>query len=139
MRITHLQTRYCFLSELILVLYNYLHKFLQIFDFDMYEIHYSGSVATYFRLVPSIKNKYDYGMMVLILTFNLVVVSGAHPGLKVWDIARERFLIILMGFIVCICVSLFVFPLWASDEFHDSIISRFHDLANTIEGNIFCF
>ncbi|XP_057438781.1 aluminum-activated malate transporter 13-like [Lotus japonicus] len=93
-----------------------------------------GSVATYFRLVPSIKNKYDYGMMVLILTFNLVVVSGAHPGLKVWDIARERFLIILMGFIVCICVSLFVFPLWASDEFHDSIISRFHDLANTIEG-----
>lgn len=68
------------------------------------------------------------------LTFNLVVVSGVRPGMEVWEIARERFLTILMGFIVCICVNLFVFPLWASDELHDSTVSRFHDLANTIQG-----
>ncbi|KAJ1433057.1 Aluminum-activated malate transporter [Sesbania bispinosa] len=92
-----------------------------------------GSVATYFRLVPSIKNRYDYGVMILMLTFNLVVVSGVRPGVKVWELARERFLTILMGFIVCICVSLFVFPLWASDELHDSTISRFQELANTIQ------
>lgn len=71
------------------------------------------------------------------LTFNLVVVSGARPGFKVWEIARERLLTILMGFIVSIFVSLFVFPLWASDELHDSIVSRFHDLANTIQGIFF--
>jgi uncharacterized membrane protein YgaE (UPF0421/DUF939 family) len=68
------------------------------------------------------------------LTFNLVVVSGARPGIKVWEIARERLLTILMGFIVAICVNLFVYPLWASDELHDSIVSKFHHLANTIQG-----
>jgi len=94
----------------------------------------TGSVATYFRLVPKIKNRYDYGVVVFMLTFNLVVVSGARPGVKVWELARERLLNILMGFIIAICVNLFVFPLWASDELHDSIVSRFHNLANTIQG-----
>ncbi|XP_020238774.1 aluminum-activated malate transporter 2 [Cajanus cajan] len=92
-----------------------------------------GSVATYLRLVPSIKKRYDYGVMIFILTFNLVVVSGVRVHMKVWDIARERLLNILIGFIVCVCVSLFVFPLWASDELHHSIVSRFLDLANTIQ------
>lgn len=93
-----------------------------------------GSCATYFRFVPRIKKRYDYGVVVFMLTFNLVVVSGARPGLKVWEIARERLLNILMGFIVAICVSLFVFPTWASDELHDSVVERFHHLANTIQG-----
>ncbi|KAK7378345.1 hypothetical protein VNO80_03784 [Phaseolus coccineus] len=93
-----------------------------------------GSFATYLRLIPSIKKRYDYGVMIFILTFNLVAVSGARVNVKVWELARERLLNILMGFIVCVCVSLFVFPLWASDELHDSIVSRFLDLANTIQG-----
>ncbi|KAL2320938.1 hypothetical protein Fmac_029907 [Flemingia macrophylla] len=93
-----------------------------------------GSVATYLRLVPSIKKRYDYGVMIFMLTFNLVVVSGVRTHMKVWEIARERLLNILMGFIVCVCVSLFVFPVWASDELHDSIVSTFMDLANTIQG-----
>ncbi|KAK7285370.1 hypothetical protein RJT34_20139 [Clitoria ternatea] len=92
-----------------------------------------GSVATYFRMVPRIKKRYDYGVVIFMLTFNLIVVSGVHPDVKVWAIARERLLTILMGFIVCICVSLFLFPLWASDELHDSFVSRFLDLANTIQ------
>ncbi|KAL5155055.1 Aluminum-activated malate transporter 14 [Glycine soja] len=92
-----------------------------------------GSVATYLRLVPSIKKRYDYGVMIFMLTFNLVVVSGVRGDVKVWDLARERLLNILMGFIVCVCVTLFVFPLWASDELHDSTVSRFLDLANTIQ------
>ncbi|KAK2363640.1 aluminum activated malate transporter family protein [Trifolium repens] len=97
-------------------------------------VYIFGSVATYFRQVPKIKSRYDYGVVVFMLTFNLVVVSGARPGIKVWKIARERLLTILMGFIVAICVNLFVYPLWASDELHDSIVSRFHHLANTIQG-----
>lgn len=94
----------------------------------------SGSVATYLRLVPSIKKRYDYGVMIFMLTFNLVVVSGVRGDVKVWELARERLLNILMGFIVCVCVTLFVFPLWASDELHDSTVSTFLDLANTIQG-----
>ncbi|KAK7270264.1 hypothetical protein RIF29_23279 [Crotalaria pallida] len=93
-----------------------------------------GSIGTYFRLVPSIKKRYEYGVMIFILTYNLILVSGVRSDQKVWDLARERLLTILMGFIMCICVNLFVFPLWASDELHDSTVSRFQDLANTIQG-----
>lgn len=94
----------------------------------------SGSFATYLRLIPSIKKRYDYGVMIFLLTFNLVVVSVTRVNVKVWELAGERLLNILMGLIVCVCVNLLVFPLWASDELHDSIVSRFLDLANTIQG-----
>ncbi|WVZ06788.1 hypothetical protein V8G54_020134 [Vigna mungo] len=93
-----------------------------------------GSFATYLRLIPSIKKRYDYGVMIFLLTFNLVVVSVTRVNVKVWELAGERLLNILMGLIVCVCVNLLVFPLWASDELHDSIVSRFLDLANTIQG-----
>ncbi|MED6150136.1 hypothetical protein PIB30_069431 [Stylosanthes scabra] len=99
-------------------------------------IFVSGSIATYFRLVPSIKKRYDYGVMIFILTFNLVAVSGVRADDPVWEIARQRLLTIAMGFIVCVCVSLFVFPLWASDELHRSIFTTFFHLANSIQA---CF
>ncbi|GAB4840780.1 hypothetical protein Ancab_021542 [Ancistrocladus abbreviatus] len=41
-------------------------------------IFLTGALATYPRLVPKIKKRCDYGAMIFILTFNLVVVSGAR-------------------------------------------------------------
>lgn len=71
--------------------------------------------------------------MIFILTFNLVVVSGIRAE-KVMRLARERLSTIGMGFVTCIFVSLLVFPVWASDELHDSIASNFEHLAHSIEG-----
>lgn len=93
----------------------------------------SGGAATYTRLIPNIKRRYDYGAMIFILTFNLVSVSGSRYE-NVMDIARDRLLMIVLGFAISICTSLFLFPIWASDELHDSMVSRFEDLASTIEG-----
>ncbi|GLU07533.1 hypothetical protein SLE2022_244880 [Rubroshorea leprosula] len=92
-----------------------------------------GAAATYSRLVPRIKRSYDYAAMIFILTFNLVVVSGLRAE-NVLALARERLSTIVMGFAVCIFISLLVFPTWASDELHDSIASRIEDLARSIEG-----
>ncbi|KAI3514630.1 hypothetical protein L1887_13207 [Cichorium endivia] len=40
-----------------------------------------GAVATYYRMIPSIKKKYDYGVMIFILTFNLVALTYlSHVG-----------------------------------------------------------
>ncbi|KAF9686973.1 hypothetical protein SADUNF_Sadunf02G0045700 [Salix dunnii] len=93
----------------------------------------SGGAATYARLIPNIKKRYDYGVMIFILTFNLVSVSGLREE-NVMEIARERLLMIVMGFAICICTSLFFFPIWASDEIHNSMVSKFEDLASSIEG-----
>ncbi|XP_017976077.1 PREDICTED: aluminum-activated malate transporter 13 isoform X2 [Theobroma cacao] len=94
---------------------------------------FAGAAATYTRQVPNIKKKYDYGALIFILTFNLVVVSGLRAE-QVLELARERLSTILMGFAICIFISLLVFPIWASDELHDSLISRFEDLARSLEG-----
>ena len=93
----------------------------------------AGAGATYLRLEPNIKKRYDYGVMIFILTFNLVVVSGVRAD-EVLKLAKDRLLAIVMGFVVCISVSLFVFPFWTSDELHHSTASKFHHLANTIQG-----
>ncbi|XP_044487418.1 aluminum-activated malate transporter 12-like [Mangifera indica] len=94
-----------------------------------------GAAATHSRLDPRIKKRYDYGAMIFLLTFNLVVVSGIRVD-EVLKLARERLTTIVMGFSACIFTSLLVFPIWASDELHDSVASKFEDLAGSIEG---CF
>ncbi|XP_058228041.1 aluminum-activated malate transporter 13-like [Rhododendron vialii] len=93
-----------------------------------------GAAVTYCRLVPSIKRRYDYGAMIFILTFNLVVVSGFRPDNKIIELARERLSTIGMGFAICILTSLFIFPNWASDELHYSMSSKFEKLGICIEG-----
>ncbi|KAI4349529.1 hypothetical protein L6164_010109 [Bauhinia variegata] len=92
-----------------------------------------SAAATYLRLVPNIKKRYDYGAIIFILTFNLVAVSGIRAE-EVLQLARKRLLTIFLGFIVCISVSIFVFPLWASDELHHSTVSRFQQLSSAIQG-----
>ena len=71
--------------------------------------------------------------MIFILTFNLVVVSGLRAE-KVMNLARERLSTIGMGFTICIFTSLLLFPIWASDELHNSVASNFEKLASCVEG-----
>ncbi|KAI3742724.1 hypothetical protein L1987_60418 [Smallanthus sonchifolius] len=91
-----------------------------------------GVAATYCRLIPSIKRKCDYGVMIFILTFNLVAVSGLRAD-EVIGLARERLSTIGMGFAVCVLTSLLIFPMWASDELHRLTSSKFDKLACCIE------
>ncbi|XP_031402061.1 aluminum-activated malate transporter 8-like [Punica granatum] len=92
-----------------------------------------GAAATYSRLIPSIKIRYDYGSMIFILTFTLVVVSGLRAE-QVMDVARQRLATIGMGFGICIFTSLLVFPNWASDELHVSMATKLEHVASSIEG-----
>ncbi|GMJ09127.1 aluminum-activated, malate transporter 12, quick-activating anion channel 1 [Hibiscus trionum] len=92
-----------------------------------------GAAATYTRQVPKLKRRFDYGAMIFILTFNLVVVSGLRAE-QVFEIARDRLSAIAIGFAVCLFVSLLVFPIWAGDELHDSVVSRFELLAISLQG-----
>ncbi|XP_039008737.1 aluminum-activated malate transporter 8-like [Hibiscus syriacus] len=88
--------------------------------------------TTYTRQMPNIK-KYDYGAMIFIVTFNMIVVSGLHTD-QVMELARNRLSTVVIGFAICIFVSLLVFPIWASDELHNTLASRFELLALSLEG-----
>ncbi|KAI3773085.1 hypothetical protein L6452_04283 [Arctium lappa] len=91
-----------------------------------------GALATYCRMIPSIKRKYDYGFMIFILTFSLVAVSGLRAD-KILELARERLTTIGMGFAVCIITSFLIFPMWAGEELHHLTSSKFNKLACCIE------
>ncbi|KAG0482376.1 hypothetical protein HPP92_010460 [Vanilla planifolia] len=91
-----------------------------------------GAAATYMRLVPNIKKKYDYGVLIFILTLSLVSISGVR-GNEIIQVASDRLSSIFMGFAITAFTSLFIFPLWAGDELHSSVASQFDCIAQSIE------
>ncbi|GER24814.1 aluminum-activated [Striga asiatica] len=93
----------------------------------------SGAGATYCRLVPRLKRRYDYGFMIFIMSFSLVAISGIRVD-KVAEVGRDRIATIGIGFAVCIFVSLVVCPIWASDELHRSTAHKFDKLSTSIQG-----
>ncbi|CAN0923441.1 Aluminum-activated malate transporter 2 [Linum grandiflorum] len=92
-----------------------------------------AGVVTYARFAPKLKARYDYGMMVFILTFCLVSVSGYRDD-EVLKMAVRRVLTIVMGSCVCLLISLFVFPVWIGQDLHNHIASNLEHLASFLQG-----
>lgn len=97
---------------------------------------YEGTVATYMRFFPYIKKNYDYGVVIFLLTFNLITVSSyrIHNVLK---IAEDRFFMIAIGCGICLLMSLIVFPNWSGQHLHNSTVCKLEGLASSIEGKFF--
>ena len=93
-----------------------------------------GAMATYCRFIPTINKRYDYGVMIFILTFNLVAASRLRD-LVILELAHKRLSAVGMGFSVCIFISLLIYPSWASDELLYLASSKFNELACCIEGS----
>lgn len=94
---------------------------------------HSGAIATRFRFVPTIKKKYDYGIVVFLLTYNLVAVSG-HREEQIVRIASDRLAMIAFGFAVTVMISLIVFPVSAGNELHKSLVSKFKNIKVSLDG-----
>ncbi|KAL1217717.1 Aluminum-activated malate transporter 13 [Cardamine amara subsp. amara] len=91
-----------------------------------------GSTITYMRFIPYIKKNYDYGMLVFLLTFNLITVSSYRVD-TVIKIAHERLYTIGMGIGICLFMSLLVFPIWSGDDLHKSTVNKLQGLSRCIE------
>ncbi|KAI3749369.1 hypothetical protein L2E82_19979 [Cichorium intybus] len=91
-----------------------------------------GAMATYCRFIPSIHRRYDYGVTIFILSFNLVTASSLR-GQQVMELAYQRLSAVAMGFSVCIFISLLIYPMWATDELHRFTSFKFKELATCIE------
>ncbi|KAH9316161.1 hypothetical protein KI387_024788, partial [Taxus chinensis] len=91
-----------------------------------------GAGATFFRFFPKIKVRYDYGVVVFILTFNMISVSGYRVD-NIFRMAYERLSTIAIGCAVALVISLCICPIWAGEDLHDSTIKRIHGLADSLE------
>ncbi|XP_071692334.1 aluminum-activated malate transporter 14-like [Rutidosis leptorrhynchoides] len=91
-----------------------------------------GSSTTYLRFFPKIKKNYDYGVLIFLLTFNLITVSSYRVD-DILRLAKGRIYTIAIGSGVCILMSLFIFPNWSGQDLHNSTISKIEGLAKAIE------
>ncbi|ERN12309.1 aluminum-activated malate transporter 13 [Amborella trichopoda] len=96
-------------------------------------IFFIGAIASYTRFIPTIKKKYDYGVMIFILTFNLIAVSG-YRGEEIVKLAGDRLSTVGMGFAVCVATSFFICPVWAGDNLHRSLVTKFENITVSLEG-----
>lgn len=94
-----------------------------------------GAAATFSRFFPRIKQRYDYGALIFILTFSMVAISGYRTD-EILVMAYQRLSTILIGGTICILVSIFVFPVWAGEDLHKMIANNINKLAKYLEGNL---
>ncbi|CAK9143390.1 unnamed protein product [Ilex paraguariensis] len=95
---------------------------------------FAGSFTTYARFIPSINKHYDHGIIVFLVTFNLVMVGSYHDHNQ-FHIVTERIYAIAIGFGIGLIITLFILPNWSGEDLQNTIISKFEELAKlaTIE------
>lgn len=94
----------------------------------------AAAVSTFSRFFPKIKARYDYGVVIFILTFSLVTVTGYREE-KLLEFARERLETIVIGGVTCMFISLCIYPVWAGQDLHHLVASNLENLANYLQGD----
>ncbi|KAK4492290.1 hypothetical protein RD792_003093 [Penstemon davidsonii] len=92
-----------------------------------------ASMATFVRFFPKLKARYDYGMLIFILTFCLITVSGYRED-EVIEMAHERLSTILIGGSVSVFICIFICPNWAGEDIHKLIAANIEKLGSFLEG-----
>ncbi|KAG6517949.1 aluminum-activated malate transporter 12-like [Zingiber officinale] len=91
-----------------------------------------GFLTTYLRFVPYIKKNYEYGVVIFLLTFNLITISSFRVD-DVLDLTKDRLSTIAIGCGVCLFMSLFILPNWSGEDLHRSTVHKLEVLARSIE------
>ncbi|KAL3622283.1 hypothetical protein CASFOL_033694 [Castilleja foliolosa] len=92
-----------------------------------------AAAATFSRFIPSIKERFDYGTMVFILTFSLISVSGYRVE-KLFELAHDRLSTIAIGTTICVLISMLFCPVWAGNELHNLIKNNIEKLSDSLDG-----
>ncbi|KAJ0799012.1 putative aluminum-activated malate transporter [Helianthus annuus] len=91
-----------------------------------------GASTTFLRFFPKIKKNYDYGVLIFLLTFNLITVSSYRVD-DILKLAKGRIYTIAIGSGVCFLMTLFIFPNWSGEDLHNSTVTKIEGLAKAIE------
>ncbi|RZC78532.1 hypothetical protein C5167_002727 [Papaver somniferum] len=92
-----------------------------------------AAASSFSRFFPMIKARYDYGVLIFILTFSLVAVSGYRVE-NLIELAHQRLSTIIVGSCTCILISIFVFPVWAGKDLRNLISLNIEKLGDFLQG-----
>lgn len=102
------------------------------FMLDFVVVNAAG-IVTFLRFIPQIKARYDYGMLIFLLTFCLISVSGYRDE-EVIEMAFERLSTIVIGSCTSVIVCTFICPVWIGVDLHNQIATNIEKLGNFLEG-----
>ncbi|KAJ7948062.1 Aluminum-activated malate transporter [Quillaja saponaria] len=91
-----------------------------------------ATTSTFIRFFPKIKARYDYGLLIFILTFSLISVSGFRDD-EILKLAQKRLSTIILGASACMVITIFVCPVWAGEDLHNLIANNLEKLGNFLE------
>ncbi|TVU14605.1 hypothetical protein EJB05_38081, partial [Eragrostis curvula] len=92
-----------------------------------------ASAATFSRFIPEIKARYDYGVLIFIMTFSMVAVSSYRVE-ELIQYAHQRASTVAVGVATCLFTSIFIFPIWAGEDVHKLASVNLDKLAEFLEG-----
>ncbi|KAK9734621.1 hypothetical protein RND81_04G152500 [Saponaria officinalis] len=92
-----------------------------------------ASIMTFMRFFPKLKARYDYGIIIFILTFCLVSVSGYRDD-EVMKIAQQRLSTIIIGSCIAMIICVCIYPAWCGFDLHNLIASNIDKLGIFLEG-----
>lgn len=84
------------------------------------------------------KARYDYGLLIFILTFCMISVSGYRDE-EILEMAHKRVSTILIGGLTALSVCILICPVWAGDDLHNSVANNIEKLGNFLEGTLYIF
>ncbi|XP_002992826.2 aluminum-activated malate transporter 9 [Selaginella moellendorffii] len=96
----------------------------------------AGAVATFLRFIPKLKAKYDYGLLIFMLTFSLISVSSYQTSETSFKTASTRMFTILVGCGISLVICMFLFPVWAGEDLHALSSRNFETLADCLQGSV---
>ena len=94
----------------------------------------AAALSTFVRFFPRVKARYDYGILIFILTFSLISVSGFRED-EILDLAHKRLSTVIMGGVSCVLISIFICPVWAGQDLHSLLASNFDTLSRFLQGS----
>ncbi|KAL7081344.1 hypothetical protein ACP275_14G034200 [Erythranthe tilingii] len=92
-----------------------------------------SALATFIRFFPKVKARYDYGLLVFILSFCLISVSGYRDD-EVMLMAYRRLSTVMIGGVLTVFISIFVCPIWAGEDLHNLTANNIEKLGIFMEG-----
>ncbi|XP_031103119.1 aluminum-activated malate transporter 8-like [Ipomoea triloba] len=91
-----------------------------------------AAILTFTRFNPGIK-KFDYGVVIFILTFSMVTVSGYRTE-QIIHYALQRLSTVAIGAVSCMLISVLIFPAWAGEDLQNLIAANIDKLGRSLEG-----
>ncbi|EEF48661.1 conserved hypothetical protein [Ricinus communis] len=92
-----------------------------------------AAAVSFTRFFPGSQARYDHGLVVFILTFSLILISGYREE-GILKMAKERILTILIGACIVVLVTTCICPVWMGEDLHSLVAGNLDKLGTFLEG-----